>query len=191
VVGPPPLIDEANRAPARWSRNRKETMMKTIRSGLLVMAITGLLLAAPLLARAAGGAPPPPALGQPDVTRELAHAQQLIDKQDWAGALTELKSAQRKDRKNADVYNLMGYSYRKSGQLDAAFDSYRSALRLDPKHRGAHEYIGEAYLMANQPDKAREHLAALKGICGESCEEYQDLSRAIAGWQPPAAGAVR
>jgi tetratricopeptide (TPR) repeat protein len=126
------------------------------------------------------------ALGQPDVTPELSEAQQLIDQKDWTGALVELKRALRKDRRNADVHNLMGYSYRKSGQLDDAFDSYRTALRLNPDHRGAHEYIGQAYLQINQPDRAREHLAALKRICGgETCEEYRDLAKALAAWQPP------
>jgi DNA-binding SARP family transcriptional activator len=58
---------------------------------------------------------------------------------------------------------------------------------LDPRHKGAHEYIGEAYLQANQPDKAREHLSALKAICGERCEEYQDLAKALAAYPSPTA----
>ncbi len=51
-------------------------------------------------------------------------------------------------------YNWLGYVYRKTGKLDPAFKAYKRALGLDPQHKGAHEYIGEAYLMANQPDKA-------------------------------------
>ena len=57
---------------------------------------------------------------------------------------------------------------------------YREALRLDPKHRGANEYIGEAYVLVGNKAKAQEHLAALERICGKGCEEYQDLARAIA-----------
>jgi len=145
-------------------------------------------LAAPC-AHAAGASPrlPTAMVQQPDVSHDLAEAQRLIDQKDWRGALTQLKSALRKDPKNADVHNLMGYSYRKSGQLDDAFDSYRTALKLDPNHKGAHEYIGEAYLQANQPDKAREHLAALKTLCGEGCEEYQDLAKAVAAYRTAAA----
>jgi Flp pilus assembly protein TadD len=124
---------------------------------------------------------------QSDVSQDLAEAQRLIDQKDWRGALTQLKIALRKDRRNADVHNLMGYSYRKSGQLDDAFDSYRTALKLDPNHKGAHEYIGEAYLQANQPDKAREHLAALRKLCGEGCEEYQELAKAVAAHRVAAA----
>ena len=50
---------------------------------------------------------------------------------------------------------------------------------LDPKHRGAHEYIGVAYVQMGQADKAREHLVALEKICGPRCEEYRDLKRAL------------
>ena len=145
-----------------------------------------LMLCATLLpaAHAAGGAPSLPQAGQPDVSRELSEAQRLIEQKDWRGALVELKTALRKDRRNPDVHNLMGYSYRKSGQLEDAFDSYRSALRLDPRHKGAHEYIGQAYLLEKKPAEAEKHLAELEKICGgKACEEYQDLAKAIAEYK--------
>jgi hypothetical protein len=53
-------------------------------------------------------------------------------------------------------------------------------LKIDPSHKGAHEYIGEAYVIVGNKAKAQEHLAALERICGKGCEEYQDLARAIA-----------
>ena len=62
-----------------------------------------------------------------------------------------------------------------------------SALQLDPRHRGAHEYIGEAYLMANNLTKAEEHLAALQRICLILCGEYEDLKKAIADYRARAA----
>jgi Tfp pilus assembly protein PilF len=156
--------------------------------GAAAAAISLLLLAPSPSIRAAGGASEITA--PPEISKELTQAQELMERKDWTGALVELKRALRKDRRNADVHNLMGYSYRKSGQLDDAFDSYKTALRIDPNHKGAHEYIGEAYLQANQPDKAREHLAALKRICGEACEEYHDLAKAVAAWHPPTAAAT-
>ena len=84
-----------------------------------------------------------------------------------------------RDAGNADIHNYLGYAYRKSGNLDAAFKSYAVALRLDPKHKGAHEYVGEAYLLVNNLPKAQEHLAALDKICFLSCEEYRDLKKNI------------
>ena len=115
---------------------------------------------------------------------DLTQARAAIAKKDWNAAIAELQRLARRDAKNADVQNLLGYSYRNAGQIDKAFDEYAIALRLDPKHKGAHEYVGVAYLIAKQPEKAKEHLAALKSICGESCEEYQDLAKAIADYKP-------
>ena len=43
--------------------------------------------------------------------------------------------------------------------------------------RPPHEYIGEAYLMANNLTKAEEYLAALRRICLIACEEYEDLKK--------------
>ena len=78
---------------------------------------------------------------------------------------------------------MLGYANRKSGNLDLAFKHYNEALRLDPKHRGAHEYIGEAYLMKGDVAKAKDHLAALDRICFFGCEEYSDLKKAIAEYE--------
>jgi DNA-binding SARP family transcriptional activator len=63
--------------------------------------------------------------------------------------------------------------------MDRVFKHYGEALRLDPKHRDAHEYIGEAYLLVGNVGKAKEHLAALDKLCFFSCGEYRDLKRAI------------
>jgi len=81
---------------------------------------------------------------------------------------------------------LLAYSYRKQARPDLpkAFEHYNIALKLDPKHRGAHEYIGEAYLMDKKPAEAEQHLAELEKICGnKTCEEYADLARAIADYK--------
>jgi tetratricopeptide (TPR) repeat protein len=45
---------------------------------------------------------------------------------------------------------LLGCAYRNAGRFDEAFRHYRAALRLNPRHRGAHEYIGEAYLLVSE-----------------------------------------
>lgn len=122
---------------------------------------------------------------EPQPSVDLAKARSLIAKKDWSAAIVELERLSRRDRTDADVQNLLGYSYRNAGQVDKAFAAYDNALRLDPKHKGAHEYIGIAYLLAKNPDKAKEHLARLKVLCGgETCEEYQDLAKAIAAYTP-------
>ena len=105
---------------------------------------------------------------------------------DWKGAITELQRAQRYNDRNADVHNLLGYSLRHAGRLPEAFSEYETALRLDPSHRGAHEYVGEAWLQSKRPDKAREHLDALNKLCGTDCEQYRDLAKAIAAYESAA-----
>jgi tetratricopeptide (TPR) repeat protein len=87
------------------------------------------------------------------------------------------------DTRNADIQNYLGYAYRNAGQLDLAFRHYQRALQLNPRHRGAHEYVGEAYLVVHNLAKAEEHLAALQKICLIPCEEYADLKQKIAEYR--------
>jgi Flp pilus assembly protein TadD len=98
-------------------------------------------------------------------------------------AIRSLSSAALRDTRNANIENYLGYAYRQSGQLQLALTHYQRALQLDPRHRGAHEYIGEAYLMANNLTKAEEHLAALQRICLIPCEEYEDLKKAVSDYR--------
>ena len=118
---------------------------------------------------------------------DYAAGKAAIAAKDWNGAIRLLSSAALRDTRNADIQNYLGYAYRQSGQLQPAFTHYQKALQLNPRHRGAHEYIGEAYLMANNPAKAEEHLAALQRICLIPCEEYEDLKKAIADYRARAA----
>jgi cytochrome c-type biogenesis protein CcmH/NrfG len=78
---------------------------------------------------------------------------------------------------------MLGYSSRWLGKYDEAFAAYDKALALDPKHKGALEYSGIAYLKTNQKDKADAQLAKLKEICA-TCEETTDLAKAIAAYKP-------
>src|SRR5262245_15576419 len=120
--------------------------------------------------------------GEPPAPTNADHAagKRAVEARDWNGAIASLTKAAQRDSRNADIQNLLGYAYRNSGQLEPAFNHYQRALQLDPRHLGAHEYIGEAYLLANNPAKAEEHLAALKRFCSTAnCEEYEDLSKKI------------
>ena len=94
-------------------------------------------------------------------------------------AIKHLERAARISPNNPDVYNLLGYSHRKLDQLEQAFDNYRKALKLDPRHLGANEYIGELYLRTNNLKKAEEHLEVLDDVCLFGCDEYDDLKDAI------------
>ena len=111
--------------------------------------------------------------------RNIERGKQAIEAGDWERAASFLERAADSNPRNADVFNLLAYSYRHLDRLDDAFENYGRALELDPKHLGAHEYIGEAYLMVGDLAKAEGHLATLRDICA-SCEETEELAEAIA-----------
>jgi hypothetical protein len=54
---------------------------------------------------------------------------------------------------------------------------------LNPRHRSAHEHLGEAYLVLGEPAKAEQLLTALENLCLIPCEEYDDLKRAISAYK--------
>jgi Flp pilus assembly protein TadD len=118
---------------------------------------------------------------------DFATGRAAIDAKDWQAAIRAFSSAALRDTRNADIQNYLGYAYRHTGQMDLAFKHYERALQLNPRHRGAHEYAGEAYLLVNDLAKAEAHLSALRSICLIPCEEYTDLETAIAEFRRKAA----
>ena len=112
----------------------------------------------------------------------LEQARDAISKQDWGKAQGILREAVARNPQDANYHNLYAYSMRKgpSPSMDLVFRHYNEALRIDPKHRGAHEYLGEAYLMSGNVPKAKEHLAQLDKLCTFGCEEYTKLKKEVA-----------
>jgi Flp pilus assembly protein TadD len=143
--------------------------------------LAGALLAAPALHAAdTPGSGQGPA--QPTVAERLAKARKSVEAKEGNAAQRELNVALREDPRNADIHNLLGYTWRKRSAPDLAkaFEHYNMALKFNPEHRGAHEYIGEAYLIDKRPADAERHLAELERICGgRDCEEYRDLAKAL------------
>ena len=115
----------------------------------------------------------------------LEQARAAIGKQDWAGAQAVLREAVARNPQSADYHNLYAYSMRKGANpaMDLVFRHYNEALRIDPKHRAAHEYLGEAYLMTGNVPKAKEHLARLDDLCTFGCAEYTKLKREVAAYE--------
>jgi Flp pilus assembly protein TadD len=111
----------------------------------------------------------------PDYTHGVA----AVESKDWKTAIRLLSSAALRDTRNAEIQNYLGYAYRNAGELPLAFKHYSRALQLNPRHRGAHEYLGEAYLMIGNLGKAEEHLGILKKICLIPCAEVGELEHKI------------
>jgi tetratricopeptide (TPR) repeat protein len=115
-------------------------------------------------------------------------AEKHIDNQSYDKSLKLLKKLTKREdlgTKRADIYNLLGFSYRKleNPDLDKSFAAYMMAIELDPSHLGAHEYLGELYLMRDQKDKALIILEKLDQLAGSNTEEYRELKIAIDEYQ--------
>ena len=97
----------------------------------------------------------------------------------YDGALDALLAI--RDKNDAMVLTMIGYSKRKLGALDEGIAIYHQALAIDPKNINTHEYLGEGYIDAGRVDLAELELTTLQGLCGTGCEQYQDLQKAIVG----------
>jgi len=113
-------------------------------------------------------------------------AVRAIDDERFTDAVTLLEAYTGKSASNAndaDAQNWLGYAYRRSGNYDAAFLHYDKALAIDPKHRGAHEYMGEAYLLLGNLPQAEEHLKVLDKLCWLPCSEFSQLKTKVAEYK--------
>ncbi|WP_370156566.1 tetratricopeptide repeat protein [Ferrovibrio sp.] len=153
-------------------------------SALLLLGLLA-LPAAPVLAAGGGGGDTAPAAPQdPDFKAGRA----AIDKKDWAAAVPLFEKVVARDEKNADAYNWLGYALRNQGDYEKAFIAYGRALGADPRHRGAREYLGEAYLKTGNLAMAEEQLKKLDSLCTFGCAEYTELKNKIAAFKAGKSG---
>lgn len=146
-------------------------MQNTSRTTLVCLMLGGgLLLAAPAFA-----VDNVISSDAPDLTSVRAK----VKAKDFKGAIAELTPLLQ-THQHADVYNLLGFSLRKSGDFKQAATFYAKALDFDPNHKGALEYQGEMFVELGQIDKAKANLARLVTLCPTGCEEREDLEKAIA-----------
>lgn len=153
----------------------------------LSFAVTG------ALAASSGGPTPRPDVPRPqpspskpkDQAREsdFEKAEYLIKADKCDEAIPLLQSVVADNPRDADAWNYLGFCHRKMGKLQEALGYYERALKVNPKHKGANEYLGELYLMMNDLPKAEQQLAVLKGLCPSGCEELEDLEADIADYK--------
>src|SRR5262249_11746852 len=158
------------------------------------LTLITLLALAPMPSHAAGGG------GGADSDRSANYSKpddpdytaavKAIKAEKYSAAIPLLQGVVARDSRNADAYNWLAYATRKSGDPAGAVPIYEKALAIDPKHRGAHEYVGEAYLQLGDLPKAKQHLAVLDKLCFFPCEQYTDLKKAIEAYEK-SGGAVK
>ncbi len=115
-----------------------------------------------------------------EVRTQIASAESLIRDEKYDRAIDILNDVVETNPREADAYNLLGFSYRKSKDYSRAERNYKRALRLNPEHKGALEYVGELYLETDRKDMAQETLAKLEKVCPNGCEELEQLRQAFA-----------
>ena len=118
--------------------------------------------------------------------KAMAAAVQAIEAKEYARAIPMLEEVVTRLPDNADAYNWLAYATRKNGDPARSIPIYQKALAIDPKHLGAHEYIGEAYLALDDLPHAKQHLARLNRLCFFGCEEYRDLKKAVEAYEKSA-----
>ena len=152
-------------------------------SRILRKALTAAIVAVPIIASSAAYAVDTPTTNDaPDLTAIRVK----IKAQDYKSAAADLYALLDSGVQHADVYNLLGFSLRKSGDKTTGATFYRKALDFNPDHLGALEYQGELFVELGEIDKAKANLARLVKLCPSGCEEREDLEKAIAA----AAGAA-
>jgi cytochrome c-type biogenesis protein CcmH/NrfG len=150
-------------------------MTKKLHSFLAgITLVVGLGLAPVLLSAPAYAVDNMSSTDAPDLTSVRAK----IKAQNYVAALAELRDLA-EDTQHADVYNLLGFTLRKTGDFKTSLTYYTKALELAPDHKAAREYLGELYIETGNIEKAREQLAILAKLCPGGCEEREDLQKAI------------
>ena len=117
-----------------------------------------------------------PSASAPDLTAIRAK----VKAKEFKPAIVDLTALVDGGLLHPDVYSLLGFSYRKSGDRTNGALFYRKALDLDPWHKGALEYQGEMFAEMGDIPKAKANLAKLVQLCPSGCEEREDLEKDIA-----------
>ena len=102
-----------------------------------------------------------------------------VQAKDWHEVIARMSAVTRRDPRNADAWNELGHAHRLTGDMDDSFRDYQKALQINPRHRGAHEYLGEAYLQVGKVALAEAQLKVLDKLCSRPCEEYSDLKEKV------------
>lgn len=167
--------------------------MKTNRVLLALATVSAFGLASIPAIAAPGGSVPRTELPRPSPSpsnkkaqkteTDFQQAEYLVKGEQYAEAIPLLEGVVKDNPRDADAWNYLGFANRKLGNKEKALEAYQKALAVDPKHKGANEYLGELYLQMGDLAKAEAQLAILKGICGADCEEVEDLTADIADYK--------
>ncbi len=106
-------------------------------------------------------------------------ALRLINLAEYDAAIEELRAAGAMLGPHPDVLTYLGFANRKKGEREKALSYYSAALRIDPDHLSANEYLGEYYVEIGDMVRAQTQLDKLNALCPFGCEQTEELARWI------------
>ena len=158
-------------------------MHPTIRFACAAAMATALTLPALPVGAAGTSEPAAPRAAAKPANPDFANAKAAIARKDYAGAIASLTRVTQAEPRNPEAWNLLGFATRKSGNPRGSLVHYQKAMEIDPKHLGAHEYMGEAYLMLDDLPNAEVLLKRLDSFCTFGCQEHRMLKTAIENYK--------
>ena len=96
------------------------------------------------------------AISNPDLTK----VNKMLNNDNYNEAIKLLKKEIKKHKLNPDLFNLLGYAYRKNKRYKLAIKNYKKALIIDPNHKRTHNYLGITYLKVGSienPERTSAH----------------------------------
>jgi choline-sulfatase len=93
-----------------------------------------------------------------------------FQQQNYPEAAKHLAKAAELGVDEAPLYNFLGISLSRTGQLRKAIDSYKHALKLDPNLAEAHLNLGFAYQRSNSPQAAHKEYQEACRLEKKFCE---------------------
>lgn len=121
-----------------------------------------------------------PRNADPRAVELVAQGKALLNSGETQHAIDSFEAALAVDPAYSDVYLELAEAARKEGLQGKAIHYYREALETEPNNLAAISGEGEAMVEKGAVAKAEENLAKLKSMCGEGCNETQELAAAIA-----------
>ena len=145
----------------------------------LPLRIVAALALASLSATSAGAASWGAASGSVSADRDYVAAVERLRAEDYPTAIALFEKLAERLPGNAEVFNYLGYTYRKVGRDTAALGAYQRALFLAPGDRRVRAELGALYLKQGEVAKAEAQLAEIDKLCFFSCREFRELKAQI------------
>ena len=133
------------------------------------------------LTKIMGNQNPPSSKGDTkvDILIDKSMILKFIDQGEYKKAKKNLLVIIKKDERDAEAYNLLGYAERQLQNYISAIKFYKKALTINNDFIGAHHYIAMAYLELDDIEKAKYHLNQLDLICLFGCKDYFEVKNKI------------